>query len=159
MNISLPFVRKRSIEIARVYDRGPGTGVKGGSHFTDSRESKEAHVSRCSHTNRPGTCPRSSVLSFFTAWHPCSFNFLLFRRPWMLLFLSIACDISFTSSPRTVENINVDLLNQQHSLHRTRAPLFSHTRNRLLSLLLFLSLCTRCHSRPCTLQRISFKMQ
>lgn len=87
--------RKQSIEIVgeRMDDasttRGPATRKERFNHFNNSKESKEAHVSRLTLLSRLLSCnthPRFSVLSFFTASRSSSLvAFLLFRLP---------CDIS-----------------------------------------------------------------
>lgn len=159
--------RKQSIEIVgeRMDDasttRGPATRKERFDHFNNSKESKEAHVSRLTLLSRLLSCnthPRFSVLSFFTASRSSSLvAFLLFRLP---------CDISLDRYRESSFSNRVTKYYKQRFVKRAASFACSSCSSCLCTLFLLYALplrfpfAARSSLLPCPLScRIVFKMR
>lgn len=159
--------RKQSIEIVgeRMDDasttRGPATRKERFNHFNNSKESKEAHVSRLTLLSRLLSCnthPRFSVLSFFTASRSSSLvAFLLFRLP---------CDISLDRYKESSFSNRVTKYYKQRFVKRAASFACSSCSSCLCTLFLLYALplrfpfAARSSLLPCPLScRIVFKMR
>lgn len=159
--------RKQSIEIVgeRMDDasttRGPATRKERFNHFNNSKESKEAHVSRLTLLSRLLSCnthPRFSVLSFFTASRSSSLvAFLLFRLP---------CDISLDRYRESSFSNRVTKYYKQRFVKRAASFACSSCSSCLCTLFLLYALplrfpfAARSSLLPCPLScRIVFKMR